>query len=141
MIEGINPVPPQNAADFNPTGRQKEEARLKDASKQFEQVFMKQMLSEMRKSVDKSKLFGEGKDEDTFQDMLDNERAKSWSDSGGVGLAQLIYEQMRNQISDKPGRHGPASSSPPARLSMKARSPAPCQGPLLRARRHRRRKD
>jgi len=107
MIEGVNPVPPEKVTNYDPTSRQREESRLKDASKQFEQVFMLQMLKEMDKSVEKSKLFGDGKDEETFKDMLNQERAKAWSDNGGVGLAQLIYDQMRNQIADKqPGAGG-----------------------------------
>lgn len=111
MIEGVNPVPPQHAADYDPTARQRQEARLKDASKQFEQVFMTQMLKEMDKSVEKSNLFGEGKDEETFKDMLNQERAKAWSDSGGIGLAQLIYEQMRNQLPNADGNPAQAAEA------------------------------
>ena len=47
MIEGINPVPPQNLGSYDPTAKQQEESRLKQAAKQFEQVFMQQMFTEM----------------------------------------------------------------------------------------------
>lgn len=102
MIEGINPQPAQNLAGFDPTARQQEEKKLREAAKGFEQVFMTQLLAEMHKTVGKCDLFGEGKEEEQFQSMLDQERAKAWSDSGGVGLASLIYEQMKSQLSSKP---------------------------------------
>jgi flagellar protein FlgJ len=135
MIEGVNPVPPEKVSNYDPTSRQKEESRLKDASKQFEQVFMMQMLKEMDKSVQKSDVFGEGKDEETFKDMLNQERAKAWSESGGVGLAQLIYEQMRSQIADKkPGEQGqdPAGQLEAASSAIKdAKMPSAVPPPEL----------
>jgi len=116
MIEGINPVPPQKLGNYDPTAKQQEESRLKQAAKQFEQVFMQQMFTEMRKGVEKSKMFGDGKDEEMFQGMLDQERTKAWSDSGGIGIAQVIFEQMRNQMGDgkKPPEGGPKPEGAPS---------------------------
>jgi len=118
MIEGINPVPPQNLGSYDPTAKQQEESRLKQAAKQFEQVFMQQMFTEMRKGVEKSKMFGDGKDEEMFQGMLDQERTKAWSDNGGIGIAQVIFEQMRNQMGDgkKAPEGGPKPESAPSSI-------------------------
>ena len=41
MIEGMNPIPPQNAADYDPSRKQREDAKLKEAVQQYEQVFLK----------------------------------------------------------------------------------------------------
>lgn len=97
MIEGMSPVPPQNSADFDPSKKQREDAKLKESVQQFEQVFLKQLFSEMRKSIPKTNLMGEGKEQETFESMLDDERAKAWSQSGGIGLADMMYQQLKKQ--------------------------------------------
>lgn len=97
MIEGMSPLPPQKSADFNPAAQQKQDAKLKESAQQFEQVFLKQMFAEMRKSIPKTNLMGEGKEQDMFEGMLDEERAKSWSQNGGIGLADMMYQQLRTQ--------------------------------------------
>ena len=33
-----------------------------------------------------------------FEEMLDQERAKSWSQEGGVGLASMMFEQMKKNM-------------------------------------------
>ena len=97
MIEGMSPTPPQNALDYDPSKKQRQDAKLKEAVQQFEQVFLKQLFTEMRKSVPKTDLFGQGKEQEMFEEMLDDERAKAWSQSGGIGLADLMYQQLKKQ--------------------------------------------
>jgi len=95
MIEGMSPVPAQNSAAYDPTRQQKEEARLKEAVQQYEQVFLKQLFSEMRKSIPKTEK--ESQEKEMFEGMLDEERAKAWSQGGGIGLADLMYQQLKNK--------------------------------------------
>jgi Rod binding domain-containing protein len=101
MIEGMSPIPPQNAGDYDPSKKQREDAKLKESVQQFEQVFLKQLFTEMRKSIPKTNLMGEGegsgKEQEMFEGMLDEERAKAWSSSGGIGLADLMYQQLKKQ--------------------------------------------
>lgn len=98
MIEGMSPVPPNQAGDFDPSKKQQEDARLKDAVQQYEQVFLKQLFAEMRKTIPKTNLLGgHSKEQEMFEDMLDEERAKAWSSSGGIGLASIMYEQLKKQ--------------------------------------------
>ena len=101
MIEGMNPLPPQQSADYNPVAKQREDGKLKESVQQFEQVFLKQMFAEMRKSIPKTDLMGEGKEKEMFEGMLDDERAKAWSQNGGIGLADMMYQQLKNQHQDK----------------------------------------
>lgn len=98
MIEGMSPIPPNQGGDFDPSKKQREDAKLKDAVQQYEQVFLKQLFQEMRKTVPKTSLTGEpNKEQEMFEGMLDDERAKAWSQSGGIGLASIMYEQLKNQ--------------------------------------------
>ena len=53
------------------------------------------MLKEMKKSIPKSD--GEGnKEKDTYEDMMYEEVAKSMASSGGVGMANILYQQMKD---------------------------------------------
>lgn len=97
QIEGITPQPLGSAAGNTP-GQAKEQGRLKDACSQFESLFLSQMFQEMRKSIPKNDFLGGGRDEETFNAMLDDERAKAWAQADGVGIANVLYQQLRNTL-------------------------------------------
>ena len=103
MIEGMNPMLPQRELDNGPVETQQKHAKLKEATQQFEQMFLKQMFAQMRKSIPKNSLTGEeSKEKETFDDMLDDERSKSWTQSGGIGLADMMYRQALEQEGTTP---------------------------------------
>ncbi|WP_411822454.1 rod-binding protein [Leptospira sp. 'Mane'] len=68
--------------------------KLYDASVEFESVFVKMMLKEMKNSVHKEKLIDGGYAEEIFEDMLYDEYAKDISKNESMGLAEQIYKQM-----------------------------------------------
>ncbi len=68
---------------------------LKEACQQFEAIFVKQMLSSMRSSVQKSGFINGGMSEKIFEDMLFDEYANKMSQSGQFGLGDQIYNQMK----------------------------------------------
>ncbi|BDU50228.1 rod-binding protein [Haliovirga abyssi] len=73
----------------------KQEKALKKTTEEFESIFLKMMMDEMDKTVDrKNSMFYGGNAEDVFRGMLNQKRADSWSKSGGVGLAKVMYEQL-----------------------------------------------
>jgi len=76
----------------------REDARLRKACKDFESMLVYQMLSKMRESVQKSDIFGSGEQEQTFQEMLDHEYADSLAKSGGMGIGDILYNQVCNQV-------------------------------------------
>jgi flagellar protein FlgJ len=61
---------------------------------EFESIFVKMMLNEMRKSVDKAGLVDGGYAEDIFEDMLYDEYAKSMTKTARFGLSDQIYLQL-----------------------------------------------
>ncbi len=80
----------------------KEKEDLKKVSQDFEALFLKKLFDEMDKTVDrKNSLFDGGNAEEIFRGMLNDERAKSISKSGGIGLADLIYKQLSSEIKEK----------------------------------------
>lgn len=97
MIEGMSPLEPSKQAAAGPS-KAGEEAKLQEACQQFEQMFLTQMMKQMRKAGPKGGMFGGGQGSQQFADMLDQERAKDWAQNGGVGLASMMFEQMKKQM-------------------------------------------
>jgi Rod binding domain-containing protein len=70
-------------------------SKLFEQCREFESIFVKMMLKEMRNSVDKSDgLISGGWAEDIYSDMLDDEYSKSMADTANFGLAEQLYKQL-----------------------------------------------
>mgnify|MGYP001016457710 FL=1 len=67
---------------------------LKDTAEQFESLFIQQLLTQMRKTVPDSDLFGDRKAEKLFESMLDEQLSIEMARAGGIGLSDIIYRQM-----------------------------------------------
>lgn len=78
--------------------KEKEQAQLKQACQDFESVFLNYLLSKMRETVPKTDLTGENNGEEIYRSMLDTELSKRMSASGGVGLADMMYRQLKDRI-------------------------------------------
>jgi flagellar protein FlgJ len=72
--------------------------QLKEACQQFEALFLSQILNTMSKTGLKSNLFGNSQEDEMWQSMLNEQRAELWSKQGGVGLANLLYEQLKQRL-------------------------------------------
>ncbi len=68
--------------------------KLYQACKDFEALFVKQMLDSMRKTVTKSGLIKNGMAEDIFEDMLYDEYSRKMTNTAGFGVANLMYKQL-----------------------------------------------
>lgn len=71
-----------------------DDTELRDACREFEVYFMEQMLSEMRKTVPDTSFTEKSQGHDIFEDMLYEEYAKESAKGRGVGIAQMLYEQL-----------------------------------------------
>ena len=71
-------------------------AALEDVAAQFESIFLQQMLKSMRDATIKSDLF-DSSQMDTYQSMADQQLAVSLAESGGIGLARIMVEQMQSR--------------------------------------------
>jgi peptidoglycan hydrolase FlgJ len=77
-------------------------SKLYEQAQEFESLFVKMMLSEMKKTVNKAGLMDGGMAEDIFSDMLYDEYAKSMSKNAGLGLADQVYLQLTDYGRAKP---------------------------------------
>ncbi len=71
--------------------------KLREVSKQFEGIFVNQMVSAMRKTVVRQGFVKESHAERVYQSMLDQESASKITDSGELGLANLVYQHLKVQ--------------------------------------------
>lgn len=84
-----------NSTDY----AQADEDELLEACKQFESYFLEQVFKEMQKTVDCFK--SEDSDSssnamvDYFKDSAVQELAETSTETQGLGLAQMLYEQMK----------------------------------------------
>lgn len=72
-------------------------AKLKQASSQIEAIFLKDLMTEMRKGVNKVK-WGKGFGDEIYQDMLDQQFADSASKSGSFGIGKVLYSQFSKEV-------------------------------------------
>lgn len=75
----------------------KEDKQLKEAAKQFEALFIYQMYSQMRESIDKGGLLDGGLANNIFQGLLDQEVSIKAAETGSFGLADQIYKQLKTR--------------------------------------------
>ena len=69
-------------------------SELYKACVDFEAIFIKQMLSVMRKTVHKTGYLNGGFAEEIFEDMLYDEYSQKMARNAQFGLANLLYSQL-----------------------------------------------
>lgn len=72
-------------------------AKLSGAAKEFEAIFIRQMLASARKAGFGDELFGSGA-LDTFREMQDSQLADAMAGTGTLGLAKQIEAHMARLI-------------------------------------------
>lgn len=79
------------------TADKADEAQLEKACKDFEAIILNQMFSAMRKTVPEGGLFEKSFGEKIYQSMLDEELSKKIAHSKGMGLGELLFQQLTNK--------------------------------------------
>ncbi|TWB44251.1 rod-binding protein [Nitrospirillum pindoramense] len=72
----------------------KDDAAVEKAAKEFESVFISQMLQHMWEGVEVDPNFGGGHAEEMFRGMMIEEQAKAITKGGGLGIADEIKKEM-----------------------------------------------
>lgn len=72
------------------------EEELMNACKEFEAYFTEQVFKSMKKMVPNSEEKSSSASTlDMFEDLLTREYAKNATETGGLGIAQMLFEQMK----------------------------------------------
>ena len=80
----------QNLQNMDPAKMDK----ITHAAKEFEAVFISQMMSHMFESVEVDPMFGGGQGEEMFRSMMVEEYGKQLSAAGGIGIAEQVTAKL-----------------------------------------------
>lgn len=92
----VNAKTADHVRDAAESATQKEEA-LRKTAREFEAVFIKEMLTHA--GLDKALAGDSGHGGAAFSSMLVETYASNIADKGGFGLADQIYRQLKDQLS------------------------------------------
>lgn len=92
----------------NVQGDEARDQKLREACKGFEAVFINKLWKQMRDTVPKEGYL-HSKEEESYVSMFDHELSKQLADSGGIGLADMLYDQLKRQAKDASRSTSPGS--------------------------------
>src|SRR5262245_47892062 len=76
-----------------------QDGQLREAAKMYENHFLNEMVKAMRSTVKHDDgLIKQNFGEKIFSEQLDQQYVDGWANKGGVGLADLIYNQLRERL-------------------------------------------
>lgn len=113
----LGATPGQSAATLSRAAARMSPERIDEAAKEFEAVFIAEMLRPMFDQVSTEPPFGGGFGESVWKSMLADEYGKALVQQGGIGLADSIaHELLRAQeaAAGMTGMTGPAAAQPVA---------------------------
>ena len=75
------------------------DAKLREAAQGFEAIFVTKLLNQMNSSsMNEGGFFGHSSSEKTFKGMLFQEIGKEVAKSSSLGIADAIYNQMKDMV-------------------------------------------
>jgi len=103
MIDIITKIDPTLPVVSTHTGTK--EAKLRQACADFESIFVNYVLRSARKTLPQQGLFHDTREARIYESMMDEQMARCVAGGRGLGLGELLYEQL-----EKHGNHGAAFS-------------------------------
>jgi Rod binding domain-containing protein len=87
---------PIQSATQNPLTQSQPDSRLREVAKDLEASFLSEMLKHTGLGQSRQS-FGGGAGEDQFSSLLIDAQAKAMVDAGGIGLAESIFENLKEK--------------------------------------------
>lgn len=85
----------QSSANFSQTAAtSKVDPRVTKAAKEFEAVFVSEMMSHMFEGIQSDQVFGGGNGENMFRSMMINEYGKKIASGPGIGISDEVQKMM-----------------------------------------------
>lgn len=76
--------------------------KLLKACREFESLFLTQILQSMRKGLPESGLLGDGKKREILESHFDRELGRILAQTKGLGLGEMLYKQFSRAGQGKP---------------------------------------
>jgi flagellar protein FlgJ len=124
----INALDPNTLSGLKRLSKENSPEAVKEAAKQFEALFLQQVMKSMREATPKGGMF-DSEESRMYQSMLDQQMAMQLSTrGGGIGLARVIERQMSAGKEPVTLPDGPLSLDASIRRSFDAALPPPAAG-------------
>ena len=82
------------AARLKHAGQSKDMKKIDEAARDFEAMFLSEMIKPMFEGLEVNEEFGGGKGEEIFRGLMLQEYGKIMAQAGGIGLASHIRAEM-----------------------------------------------
>jgi Rod binding domain-containing protein len=106
-----------------------QQQKIHEASREFESIMLKQVLSEMQKPVITSEFTDDSTASDIYQGYISNALAEGMSKSGAFGFAKIFEEQLSphasrpdGMVSEPSGKNASPNSAIPILATPHERS-------------------
>jgi len=86
------------AATRQNSNQQERLKKLQQAAEQFESIFIRQMLAEMRQTIPDEGLIPRGLDDEIYENLFDDEIAKRLAMRNQLGFADMIVKQLSGKL-------------------------------------------
>jgi flagellar protein FlgJ len=92
-MEGIS----EQGTRYRGGGEEPTARTLREATQEFESLYVTQILQAMRRTVPESGLMAASSGQRLFREMLDEEFAREIAHSGGLGIGEMLYHQLSGE--------------------------------------------
>ena len=103
----------QREDTLNPGER---DAKVDEVARMYEKQFLGEMVKAMRSTVSESEFTKPSMAEKIYKDQMDEKYVEQWGDTGGIGLSNIIYDQIMQ-------RYFGASTNDTARAELRQQGP------------------
>ncbi len=95
LLQASQPSSAKAAETLQKAADSKNMERIEDAAREFESVFLTEMMKPMFEGVMKpDPMFGGGKGEEVFSGFMLQEYGKMMADRGGIGIADAVKQEL-----------------------------------------------
>jgi peptidoglycan hydrolase FlgJ len=94
----------KSSAAERAAGHETEDERIKKAATDFEALMLQYMFKTMWESVPKSNLYGTGREEEMYRDMLNEELSKNLAENQSLGIKNAIEKDLYRISEKKQGK-------------------------------------
>ncbi len=104
-----------------PLTPEQQDQKLREVGELYEKQFLREMMKQMRSTIDDGGgMLPTSSAEKIFREQLDQEYVEKWGDRGGLGLADVIHQQLREKFGAMLGLRQDAKPMGPIKIDAKS---------------------
>lgn len=97
-MSDISKLNPLKSAPLTEKTNKVTDEKIRQVADLYEQHFIREMMKQMRSTVKEGGFIKQNNAEKIFRDQLDDQYSEQWGKAGGIGLSNLIYDQIMEKF-------------------------------------------